>query len=77
MENLDLKHAHFSATETHYKNKVAAFIKFKDIFICHCNSKTALFKHKTRNVDRKKTRQAATLVYKYCKNMKQKYQNSA
>ena len=49
VENLDLKPAHFSLTEPHYKK--SGLHQIKDFFNWHSDSKTALFTHKTQNVE--------------------------
>ena len=49
MENLDLKPAHFSLTELHYKK--SGLYQIKDFLNWHSDSKTALFTHKTQNVE--------------------------
>ena len=49
MENLDLKSAHFSLTELHYKK--SGLYQIKDFLYWHSDSKTALFTQKTQNVE--------------------------
>jgi len=73
MENLDLKPAHFSLTEPHYKK--TAFIKLKTFLIGTLIQRRRYLHTKHKML--KKTRPAATFVYMYFKSMKQKYKNSA
>ena len=49
MENLDLKLAHFSLIQLHYKK--SGLYQIKDSLNWHSDSKTALFTHKTQNVE--------------------------